>query len=157
MIQEEKGNKVFTYLIVLIASIGGFMFGFDLVIIAGALPFLEIDFGLSPALMGFAVSSAILGSVLVPLSGMWFPDRLVRRKTMMMAALFFMVSTVGSAFAIGIWDFAVWRFLGGVGIGLSMISSPIYIAELSPPQLRGVLVNVNQLSNVIGINLAVVA
>lgn len=155
MIQEEKGNKVYTYLIVLVASIGGFMFGFDLVIIAGALPFLEVDFQLTPALKGFAVSSAILGSVSGPLVGMWFTERLGRRKTMMLAALFFMVSTIGSAFAFGIWDFAVWRFLGGVGIGLAMISSPIYIAELSPPHLRGVLVNVNQLSNVIGINLAV--
>ena len=152
-----EGNKVFTYLIVLIASIGGFMFGFDLVIIAGALPFLEIDFGLTPAMKGFAVSSAILGSVSGPLIGMWFTESLGRRKTMMLAALFFMVSTIGSAFAVGIWDFAVWRFFGGVGIGLAMISSPIYIAELSPPHLRGVLVNVNQLSNVIGINLAVVA
>ncbi len=152
----DQGNKVFTYLIVLIASIGGFMFGFDLVIIAGALPFLEVDFGLTPALKGFAVSSAILGSVSGPLFGMWFTERLGRKKTMMLAALFFMVSTVGSAFAVGIMDFAVWRFLGGVGIGLAMISSPIYIAELSPPHLRGTLVNVNQLSNVIGINLAVV-
>ncbi|ODS85234.1 MAG: hypothetical protein ABS46_02150 [Cytophagaceae bacterium SCN 52-12] len=154
---KDQGNKVYTYLIVLIASIGGFMFGFDLVIIAGALPFLEKDFGLSPALKGFAVSSAILGSVSGPLFGMWFTERLGRRKTMMLAALFFMVSTFGSAFARGIWDFAVWRFMGGIGIGLAMISSPIYIAELSPPHLRGVLVNVNQLSNVIGINLAVIA
>jgi len=154
--REERRSKIFIYLIVLIASIGGFMFGFDLVIIAGALPYLEVDFQLTPALKGFAVSSAILGSVSGPLFGMWFTERLGRRKTMMLAALFFMISTIGSAFAIGIWDFAVWRFLGGVGIGLAMISSPIYIAELSPPHLRGVLVNVNQLSNVIGINLAVI-
>ncbi len=156
MTQESNGNKIYTYLIVLVASIGGFMFGFDLVIIAGALPFLEVDFQLTPALKGFAVSSAILGSVSGPLVGMWFTERLGRRNTMMLAAFFFMVSTIGSAFAFGIWDFAVWRFLGGVGIGLAMISSPIYIAELSPPHLRGVLVNVNQLCNVIGINLAVI-
>lgn len=156
MIKEEKGNILYTYLIVLVASIGGFMFGFDLVIIAGALPFLEVDFLLTPAMKGFAVSSAILGSVSGPLVGMWFTERLGRRNTMMLAAFFFMISTIGSAFAFGIWDFALWRFLGGVGIGLAMISSPIYIAELSPAHLRGVLVNVNQLSNVIGINLAVI-
>lgn len=156
MIKEEKGNILYTYLIVLVASIGGFMFGFDLVIIAGALPFLEVDFQLTPAMKGFAVSSAILGSVSGPLVGMWFTERLGRRNTMMLAAFFFMISTIGSAFAFGIWDFALWRFMGGVGIGLAMISSPIYIAELSPAHLRGVLVNVNQLSNVIGINLAVI-
>ncbi|WP_353130093.1 sugar porter family MFS transporter [Parapedobacter pyrenivorans] len=153
---SDRENKWYVYLIVLVASIGGFMFGFDLVIIAGALPFLDVDFQLTPALKGFAVSSAILGSVTGPLIGMWFTERLGRKKTMMLAAFFFMISTAGSAFAFGIWDFAVWRFLGGIGIGLAMISSPIYIAELSPPHLRGVLVNVNQLSNVIGINLAVI-
>ena len=105
---------------------------------------------------GFAVSSAILGAVTGPLFGLWFTERLGRRKTMMLAAAFFMVSTIGSALAVTIWDFGVWRFMGGVGIGLAMMSSPIYIAELSPPRLRGVLVNVNQLSNVIGINLAVI-
>jgi len=68
-----------------------------------------------------------------------------------------MVSAVGSAWSFSIWDFAFWRFIGGVGVGLAMISSPIYIAELSPPEKRGSLVNVNQLSNVIGINLAVIA
>ena len=75
---------------------------------------------------------------------------------MMLAALFFMISTIGSALIITIWDFVIWRFMGGVGIGLAMMSSPIYIAELSPPHMRGILVNVNQLSNVIGINLAVI-
>ncbi len=158
MQKKEIGNGAsrFTYLIVLIASFGGFMFGFDLVVIAGALPFLEIDFHLTPLTKGFAVSSAILGSVTGPLFGMWFTEKIGRRKTMMFAAVFFMISTVGSAFAMGIWDFSVWRFMGGIGIGLAMISSPIYIAELSPPHLRGMLVNVNQLSNVIGINLAVI-
>jgi len=154
--REKKKSGLYIYPIVLVASIGGFLFGFDLVVIAGALPFLERDFHLSAAMKGFAVSSAILGAVSGPLVGMWFTEKLGRRKTMMLAALFFMVSTIGSAAAAGIWDFGVWRFFGGVGIGLAMMSSPIYIAELSPPNIRGVLVNVNQLSNVIGINLAVV-
>ena len=151
-----KNRKVYIYSIVLVASIGGFLFGFDLVVIAGALPFLEEHFKLSAAMKGFAVSSAILGAVTGPLFGLWFTERLGRRKTMMLAAFFFMISTIGSALAITIWDFGIWRFMGGVGIGLAMMSSPIYIAELSPPHMRGVLVNVNQLSNVIGINLAVI-
>ncbi|WP_341837517.1 sugar porter family MFS transporter [Chitinophaga pollutisoli] len=155
---SDKGlNKLYIYKIALVASIGGFLFGYDLVIISGALPFLEADFGLSPAMKGFAVSSAILGAISGPLVGLWCADRLGRRKTMMLASFFFMISAIGSGLALGIWDFALWRFLGGVGIGLAMMSSPIYIAELAPPHLRGVLVNVNQLSNVIGINLAVIA
>lgn len=150
-----KRNR-YVFGVTLIASVGGFLFGFDLVIIAGALPFLETDFQLSPALKGFAVSSAILGAIAGPLSGLWFTDRIGRKKTMMVAAVFFMISTIGTALAGGIRDFAIWRFVGGLGIGLAMMSSPIYIAELSPPHKRGMLVNVNQLSNVIGINLAVI-
>lgn len=143
--------------VAVVASVGGFLFGFDLVIISGALPFLKSDFQLSEAMQGFAVSSAILGSIAGPLGGLWFADRLGRRKTMMLSGILFMLSALGCAFSIGIWDFSFYRFLGGIGIGLAMISSPIYIAELSPPHLRGVLVNVNQLSNVIGINMAVVS
>jgi sugar porter (SP) family MFS transporter len=151
-----KPNNFYLYKIVLIASVGGFLFGFDLVIIAGALPYLEHYFHLTPAMKGFAVSSAILGSITGPLFGLWFADNLGRRKTMMISALFFMVSAIGSSIAVSIEGFAFWRFLGGIGIGLAMMTSPIYIAELAPRHLRGQLVNVNQLSNVIGINLAVV-
>jgi sugar porter (SP) family MFS transporter len=154
---SPKRSSSYIFKITLVASVGGFLFGYDLVIIAGALPYLSEHFQLSPAMKGFAVSSAILGCIAGPLFGFWFTERLGRRKTMMIAGFCFMISAVGSAFAFSIWDFAFWRFVGGIGIGLAMISSPIYIAELSPPEKRGSLVNVNQLSNVIGINLAVIA
>jgi sugar porter (SP) family MFS transporter len=154
---DGRMNAIFyIYPVVLVATIGGFLFGYDLVVIAGALPFLEQYFHLSAAMKGFAVSSAILGAIAGPLFGLWFTERLGRRKTMMIAAACFLLSAFGTTFAPTIWDFALWRFMGGVGIGLAMISSPIYIAELSPPHMRGSLVNVNQLSNVIGINLAVI-
>ncbi len=102
---SQKNSKFYIYKVALVASMGGFLFGFDLVVIAGALSFLESDFQLSPAMKGFAVSSAILGAIAGPLFGLWFADRLGRRKTMMLAAIFFMISTIGSAFAITIWDF----------------------------------------------------
>jgi len=153
---DNKRSKLYVYKIALVASMGGFLFGYDLVVIAGALPFLVDYFHLTPAMKGFAVSSAILGAIAGPLIGLWVADNLGRRRTMMLAATCFMVSTIGTAFTETIWYFAFWRFLGGIGIGLAMISSPIYIAELSPPHIRGSLVNVNQLSNVIGINLAVI-
>lgn len=156
-IEMQKANRFYIFKVTLVASVGGFLFGYDLVVIAGALPFLVEHFHLSPAMQGFAVSSAILGAIAGPLFGLWFTERLGRRKTMMIAAICFMVSAIGSALALTIWDFAFWRFVGGIGIGLAMMTSPIYIAELSPPHIRGSLVNVNQLSNVIGINLAVIA
>jgi SP family arabinose:H+ symporter-like MFS transporter len=155
-LNNQKMNMVYIIKIALVASIGGFLFGYDLVVIAGALPYLEEHFKLSASMKGFAVSSAILGAIAGPLLGLWFSEKIGRRKTMMTAAILFMVSAIGSAFAITIWDFSFWRFLGGMGIGLAMISSPIYIAELSPPHLRGPLVNINQLANVIGITLSVI-
>lgn len=139
-----------------VASAGGFLFGFDLAIIAGALPFLTRDFGLTPAMAGWAASSAILGAILGPLLGLWFADAIGRRRTMMLSALAFLLSTIGCYLAPSVGHFAFWRLVGGMGVGLAMISCPIYIAELSPAPLRGVLVNVNQLVGVLGINLAVV-
>jgi sugar porter (SP) family MFS transporter len=138
-----------------VASAGGFLFGYDLVIIAGALPFLTREFALSPALSGWATSSAILGAILGPLAGLWFADAIGRRRTMMLSAATFLASTIGCATAGTVDQFVVYRLIGGMGVGLAMISCPIYIAELSPAKLRGVLVNVNQLVGVIGINLAV--
>lgn len=139
-----------------LASAGGFLFGYDLVIIAGALPFLTRDFSLSPAMAGWATSAAILGAILGPLAGLWFADLIGRRRTMMLSAGTFLISTIGCALAPTIDQFALYRLIGGVGVGLAMISCPIYIAELSPAKLRGVLVNVNQLVGVVGINLAVI-
>lgn len=153
---SKRSSRIYIGKIALIASIGGFLFGYDLVVIAGALPYLQEHFNLSATMKGFAVSSAILGAIVGPLAGLWFSEKIGRRKTMMTAAVLFMISAVGSALAATIWDFAIWRFLGGMGIGLAMISSPIYIAELSPPNMRGPLININQLANVIGINLSVV-
>jgi sugar porter (SP) family MFS transporter len=153
---RDKPNLAYVARVALVASTGGFLFGYDMALMAGALPFLEREFALTPALAGWAVSSAILGGIAGPLLGLWFTDAIGRRRTMMLSAFIFMASTIGCALAGSIHAFAFWRFVGGMGVGLAMISSPIYIAELAPPAVRGSLVNVNQLSNVIGINLAVV-
>jgi sugar porter (SP) family MFS transporter len=149
-------SKVYVYLIALVASMGGFMFGYDIVVIAGALPFLSQDFQLSPFMEGVAVSSAYVGSIFGPMLGFWFSESIGRRKTMIVACICFALSTIGTALAGDVWSFSIYRFIGGMGIGLAMISSPIYIAELAPAEKRGTLVNINQLSNVIGINLAVI-
>ena len=152
---DTKRSNWYLYGIALVASVGGFLFGFDLSLISGALIFLTDHFQLTPAMKGFAVSSAKLGCVAGPLFGLWFADHIGRRKTMMISALCFIVSAIGSALATTIWDFAIWRSLGGVGVGLASVASPIYIAEMSPPKLRSRLVNVNQLAHVLGINIAV--
>lgn len=154
--EKRTYNVGYVAAVACVASAGGFLFGFDLAIIAGMLPFLVRDFDLTPTMAGWAAGSATLGAILGPLVGLWFAEAIGRRRTMMIAAFCFMLSTIGCYLAPSIGHFAFWRLVGGMGVGLAMISCPIYIAELSPAPLRGVLVNVNQLVGVIGINLAVV-
>jgi len=154
--EEGKLGGAYIYLIALVAAAGGFLFGYDLAIISGALPFLEQYFELDAGAKGLAVSSAVFGSILGPLVGMWLSDILGRRRTLGIAAFCFMVSAIGSAVPHSVIAFNFWRVIGGVGIGLAAMTSPMYIAEIAPPQLRGRLVTVNQLAIVIGINLAVI-
>lgn len=154
---SHEYNFLYVLGVAVVASAGGFLFGYDLALIAGALPFLTREFGLSAAMSGWTAGSAPIGAIIGPLLGLWFADAIGRRRTMMAAAMLFLGSTIGCAAADSIAQFTIWRVIGGMGVGLAMISCPIYIAELSPPHLRGTLVNVNQLVGVIGINLAVLA
>ncbi len=154
--EDGKAGAAYVYLIALVAAAGGFLFGYDLAIISGSLIFLERYFELDAAGKGLAVSSAILGSILGPFFGMWLSDALGRRKTLAVASFFFMISAIGSALPHSVFVFNFWRATGGIGVGLAAMTSPMYIAEISPPRLRGKLVTVNQLAVVIGINLAVI-
>lgn len=144
------------FVVALIAATGGFLFGFDLSIASGALPFLEQHFSLDAAGKGLAMSSAIFGSIAGPLVGMWLADHIGRRATLWIAAACFLVSAIGTALPRTILEFNLWRAVGGVGVGLAAMTSPMYIAELAPAALRGRLVTVNQLAIVIGINVAVI-
>jgi sugar porter (SP) family MFS transporter len=150
-------GNAYAFLVALVAAAGGFLFGFDLSIASGALPFLKEQFGLDAAGEGLAMGSAIFGSIAGPLAGMWLADRVGRRNTLWVAAVCFLASAIGTALPRTIMEFNVWRAVGGIGVGLAAMTSPMYIAELSPPQLRGRLVTVNQLAIVIGINLAVIS
>lgn len=150
-------GTAYVFLVALVAAAGGFLFGFDLSIASGALPFLKEQFGLDAAGEGLAMSSAIFGSIAGPLAGMWLADRVGRRNTLWIAAVCFLASAIGTALPRTITEFNIWRAVGGVGVGLAAMTSPMYIAELSPPRLRGRLVTVNQLAIVIGINLAVIS
>ena len=153
----KLSGTAYVFLVALVAAAGGFLFGFDLSIASGALPFLKEQFGLDAAGEGLAMSSAIFGSIAGPLAGMWLADRVGRRNTLWVAALCFLASAIGTALPRTITEFNIWRAVGGIGVGLAAMTSPMYIAELSPPRLRGRLVTVNQLAIVIGINLAVIS
>jgi sugar porter (SP) family MFS transporter len=152
-----RSSRFRLYMITLVAATGGFLFGYDLSIISGALIFLEEHFQLDSTGTGFAVSSAILGSIAGPLAGMWLNDSIGRRATLWVAAVCFLVSAIGTALPRTFFDFCIWRAVGGIGVGLAAMTSPMYIAEIAPSHLRGRLVTINQLAIVIGINIAVIA
>lgn len=146
----------FLWLICLIAAMGGLLFGYDWVVIGGAKPFYEPFFGISgePFFQGLAMSSALVGCLVGAVVSGALTDRFGRRRMLIASGLLFTLSAIGTAAA---WDFAsfnVFRWLGGVGIGLASNLSPMYIAEVSPAKMRGRLVSINQLTIVIGILMA---
>ena len=133
------------------AAIGGFLFGFDSSVINGAVDAIETDFELSATLTGFAVAVALLGCAL----GAWYAgqlaDRWGRPRVMLVGAVMFLVSSVGSGFAFGVFDLILWRIVGGIGIGIASVITPAYIAEISPAAIRGRLASLQQLAITIGI------
>jgi sugar porter (SP) family MFS transporter len=152
---EERIHTGYLYLITFVAAVGGFLFGYDLSLISGAVIFLKAEWNLSPFWLGAVTGSAILGCPFGPLAGVWLADRFGRNKTLLLSAVLFIVSAFGSALACGMIDFSFWRFVGGIGVGLASTVSPMYIAELAPARLRGRLVVVNQLAIVVGLSLSV--
>src|SRR5690606_17507933 len=135
----------------LAAALGGFLFGFDTAVINGAIDAMSADFGISGFLQGFTVSSALLGCVV----GAWFAGPLAARqgrvRVMVVAAVLFTASAVGSRLAFGTWDLIAWRSLGGLGVGAASVIAPAYIAEVSPADVRGRLGSLQQLAIVLGI------
>lgn len=154
-VAEKKASIGYLYLITLVAAVGGFLFGYDLSLISGAVIFLKAEWQLSPGWVGAVTGSAILGCPFGPFAGVWLADSLGRNKALILSAVLFIASAIGTSLAWGLYDFIVWRFVGGVGVGLASTISPMYIAEVSPARLRGRLVVVNQLAIVIGLSLSV--
>ena len=143
-------RKTYLYFVAVVAAVGGFIFGYDLSIIAGASLFLKEEFALSPFWLGFAVSSAVIGCIIGPLAGGGLTDRWGRKKALYLCAILFGVSAIGTALPRTMLEFYIFRILGGMGVGLASIVSPMYIAEVAPARMRGRLVLVNQLAIVVG-------
>lgn len=136
-----------------IAALGGLLFGYDTAVIAGAIGFLQVKFSLSAAMVGWAASSAIWGCVLGAMVAGYLSDRIGRKKTLLITAVLFAVSGIGSAVPSNLTEFILARFIGGVGVGAASMLSPLYISEVAPARIRGTLVSLYQLAIVIGINL----
>jgi sugar porter (SP) family MFS transporter len=148
-------NRVYVWLISIVAALGGLLFGYDWVVIGGAKPFFERYFQLvSAAQSGWANSCALVGCLAGALVVGALSDKFGRKKLLIASALLFAFSSIGNALAGSFSIFVAWRMLGGVAIGVASSLSPMYIAEVSPARMRGKLVSINQLTVVIGILLA---
>lgn len=135
-----------------ITALGGFLFGYDWVVIGGAKPFYEAYFTLTSSFqIGWAMSNALVGCLIgAALSG-YITDKFGRKKVLIFAGLLFTVSAIGTALSQTFTLFVWARIVGGIGIGLASSVSPMYIAEIAPAKHRGSLVSINQLTIVIGI------
>lgn len=148
-------NYGYVWLVSIVAAMGGLLFGWDWVVIGGAKLFYEKYFQLTTETqIGWANSCALVGCLVGALIAGALSDRFGRKRLLIAAALLFGVTSLGNALASAFGIFIFWRILGGVAIGLASNLSPMYIAEVSPAQMRGKLVSINQLTIVVGILLA---
>ncbi|MHB8863953.1 MAG: sugar porter family MFS transporter [Pirellulaceae bacterium] len=154
MVTLRRGTG-YVFGIAFVASVGGFLFGYDLAIMGGANRYLQQQFRLSEAGFGFTTASATLGCAMGPFLGAWLCDRFGRRRTLIGASLLLGVGAVLTALPRDIYTFNVFRIVGGVGVGLCSIASPMYIAEVAPPKNRGGLGFMYQLAIVAGCVLSI--
>ena len=139
------------------AALAGFLFGFDTIVISGAEQKIQSLWNLGSGTHGLCMSAALWGTVLGALFGGWPTEKLGRRKTLLWIGILYLVSAVGSAIAAEIYSFMVFRFLGGLGVGIATVASPLYISEISPPRFRGRLAGMFQFNIVFGILIAFVS
>jgi sugar porter (SP) family MFS transporter len=149
--KKQSFNKGRIIGISFVSALGGYLFGFDFAVISGALPFLQKQFSLNEYWEGFATGSLALGAVAGCLFAGSYSDKFGRRPALLLSATVFLISSLAMAFSPNRDFFIFSRFCAGIGVGMASVLSPMYIAEISPAQVRGRMVAINQLTIVIGI------
>lgn len=147
----EAQSPIYVLFLAAVAAISGFLFGFDTAVINGVLLFLRRQFSLSNIETEMAASALLLGCLFGAAGASLIGDRIGRRKSLLLAALLFAVSTAAAALASSVIVFSIGRLVGGLAIGLASVLTPVYIAEVAPARSRGRLVSMNQLAIVVGI------
>lgn len=145
---DHLGHVIF---ITAAAAMGGFLFGYDSSVINGAVEAIRGRYDIGSAALAQVVAIALIGSAIGAATAGRIADRIGRIRVMQIAAVLFTVSAVGSALPFALWDLAMWRVLGGIGIGMASVIGPAYIAEVAPPAYRGRLASFQQAAIVIGI------
>ena len=151
LMKNINNNTRYTFIISFISALGGYLFGFDFAVISGTLPFLREVFALNVWWEGFLTGSLALGCMLGCMLAGGIADKYGRRPALMISALVFALSSLGMAFSNTLSIFIGMRFIAGIGVGMASMLSPMYIAEVSPAEIRGRNVSINQLTIVIGI------
>jgi len=149
---DTKKNQLLIYSTA--AALGGLLFGFDTGVISGAIHFIKIEFNLNAYQEGFAVSNLMIACVIGALLAGPIADWTGRKKVLILCAVLFTVSAILSALPRSFTELVIARFIGGMGVGMASVVSPMYIAEISPAKIRGRLVALNQLAIVVGILLS---
>ena len=140
-----------------VAAVGGILFGYDTAVISGTTEIVKTQFGLSTGLEGWYVGCALIGSIIGVLCAGMLSDFLGRKKTMLISAVLFSISAIGCALCADFTQLVIFRIIGGFGIGIVSIVSPVYISEVSPAEVRGTMVSLYQLFITIGFLLAYLA
>jgi SP family arabinose:H+ symporter-like MFS transporter len=149
-----KKSNIYLYLVCLVAAFGGFLFGFDTAVISGTVSLVRHDFNLDANLEGWFVSCALLGCIIgVSISGK-LSDGYGRKIVLILSAVLFLASALGCMLSGSFTVLVVFRLIGGLGIGVASMVSPLYISEFSPSRFRGMMVSLYQLALTIGIVLA---
>jgi sugar porter (SP) family MFS transporter len=144
-------SSYYLYFISLVATLGGLMFGFDIAIISGAVPFIQPYFGWNEIELGWGVSSLLVGAIVGAFGSGVLTERFGRKKSLIIVALFFALSCAATSLASSSFTFICARVFGGLAVGAASVLSPMYVAEVSPPNKRGMLVAIYQLTIVLGI------
>ncbi|CAM3384657.1 sugar porter family MFS transporter [Tsukamurella hominis] len=152
--EEGDGNSSRVVQIAVVAAMGGLLFGYDSAVINGATKAIEGRFDIHGYTLGFAVASALLGAAAGAMTAGRIADRIGRLRVMQIAAVLFLLSALGCAFATHTWMLIVFRVVGGVGVGVASVIAPAYIAEVSPARIRGRLGSLQQMAIVLGIFLS---
>ena len=147
-------NKNQLLIFSMVAALGGLLFGFDTGVISGAIPFIKLEFYLNSYQEGFAISNLMIACVIGALIAGPIADWTGRKKVLILCAVLFIVSAILSALPRSFTELVIARFIGGIGVGVASVVSPMYIAEISPAKIRGRLVALNQLAIVVGILLS---